>query len=589
MSRRVYAGPSLHRSATFRPTRKRSLWQRLRGTAASQSSYRTSRVKPVVDLRRMTHADGTQSRKAQRALDREAKHRQRRRARQAREVQRGFQHQSSLASKIVSRQALRHHRGAKSLLQRGGRVRQSNAKSNHASNIRAHAQTVTDAPAMPDVTPIQSKTSSASIGHAVSIQQTIARPKQPVSTTTDSLQAHDVLALSSPTPSTSDVSLSQLVSYSPQTSVSTNAPSINDVPLVVPASYELLTSNETGHSAKSSDTHTHVISKGGADTKHADRVAWHARLSLYVQERFQKIVRRRGRAANQLKSVEEQRTPVWRERVAYALRKVLRPFWNHTKRVCHVMWQFIRRPVLLIGSFGSVTAVIVLLGFSSLFRVEQIVLDGDTSIQQHQLTQLFADRLDQPAWWQAPSRSILSWRNAAVAQAVTEAYPSIAHVQIERKYPNVLVVHVEDREPQAIWRSGDALLFVDEYGFACCAATLGDWARGDIPRISDRSARAVSERTQVTQARHIAYVQAVQDAFHEQLPTLVIDRYEFPAARAEEVHLITQEGVRVMLSLTEPAHEQVNKLRIAIAQDIRDRFHTLEYIDLRVAEYVYYR
>lgn len=252
-------------------------------------------------------------------------------------------------------------------------------------------------------------------------------------------------------------------------------------------------------------------------------------------------------------------------------------------------WLIIRAPVLVIGSVGSVVALVVLFGFSNIFRVERVVLSGQTQLQQSELNQVLHDRLVKPRWWQAPSRSVLGWTQASVAQAVEQVHPELASLRLERRLPNVIVVHVEDRVPAAIWRTSNGLFFVDQQGYACCEATLSDWADATVPRVTDRSARAVSVNTSVTKDRHMEALHAVEDGIAQNVPVITVDRYEFPAAQAEELHVITQEGVKILFSLGFPIEDQIQKLRVTMAQEVGDRFASLEYIDLRVSEYAYYR
>jgi hypothetical protein len=80
---------------------------------------------------------------------------------------------------------------------------------------------------------------------------------------------------------------------------------------------------------------------------------------------------------------------------------------------------------------------------------------------------------------------------------------------------------------------------------------------------------------------------------HEKLPEIKINikEVDLPSPLADEVHVTTENGWRVFFTLERQLDQQIKNLQLVFENEISQKLpeEELDYVDLRVESWVYYR
>ena len=247
----------------------------------------------------------------------------------------------------------------------------------------------------------------------------------------------------------------------------------------------------------------------------------------------------------------------------------------------------LKRFVVTVGVLSALGGATYGLLFSSFFRVERVVLRGNPNITKAELNAAIRP-ITERKFLGVPLNGIFLVSSGELEDALHGAYPQLSDVSVTKKYPSVVAFDVAERNLAAIWQTGDRIVFLDARGVVCCDADVDALLEQDVPRVVDQSVRDIEVGQEATLPRHLNYVGQLTELFDRQLP-MQIARFELPSARGEEVHVVTAEGVRLMFSLNTPAESQVSKFKSVLREEIKDSYPSLQYVDLRVEDYVYYK
>lgn len=224
---------------------------------------------------------------------------------------------------------------------------------------------------------------------------------------------------------------------------------------------------------------------------------------------------------------------------------------------------------------------------SPFFRVERVVLHSAVAVPDAQLHAAIAPVLSRQ-FFGLPGDNIFLVPERDLETALIQSDPRVAAVHVTKKYPTILAFDVTERHIAAVWLSGRQAYFLDDAGVACCEASLDALLAQDLPRLVDLSLHPVEVGKETTLPRNIQYATQLSDVFRRSLP-MQIARFELPSAKAEEIHIVTSEGVQILFSLSRPVDVQMEKLQRVLREEIKDRYSSLQYIDLRVEGYAYYK
>ncbi|MFH2104839.1 MAG: hypothetical protein ABII72_01245 [Parcubacteria group bacterium] len=246
------------------------------------------------------------------------------------------------------------------------------------------------------------------------------------------------------------------------------------------------------------------------------------------------------------------------------------------------------KKVYLLVSIGTLSFLIYFLFFTNFFRVNKIILIDNVEVSQTEVEKVFDKFRERKRLWILPADNIFLLNKDDLNKFLIAEIPRLEQVEIEKKLTDMVKVKTKERQLLLVWVAGNELHYVDQYGSVCCRATLDEVVERDLPLVYDSNDREVYLREEVVTRNFVGFLQDLHQKFPQQVDA-EIKKFWAPSILAKEVHLETEAGWRVYFSIDRSVESQLGDLKIVMDEQIKTRIERVDYIDLRIDNWAYYK
>ncbi len=264
-------------------------------------------------------------------------------------------------------------------------------------------------------------------------------------------------------------------------------------------------------------------------------------------------------------------------------------FWKVHFGSSSLRWQGVKQRLIEWFSIGIVISLIVvplgiltwLIFFTDTFVVSSITVVDARDHTTEQVKEIAQDLKGQ---------NILFAQTPLLEERILGSIPQIRDVYIVRKLPATLKIVVQEKAPALLLLSGGKYYFVDAGGVAYEIARLDTLPGTVLPIIKNTDAEAQVElgRPVVSEA-FVAFAAQAQAS----LPAVAgaqVAEVRIPSLAAREVHFLFDTNWLIRFDSTRSLDSQLDVLKRLLASNIpSEDLPRLEYIDLRIANRVYYK
>jgi cell division septal protein FtsQ len=187
-------------------------------------------------------------------------------------------------------------------------------------------------------------------------------------------------------------------------------------------------------------------------------------------------------------------------------------------------------------------------------------------------------------------KNILFIQTPVLEQRLLADIPQIRDIHIVRKLPGTLKIIVQEKTPALLLLSNAKYYFVDGDGIAYEEARLDTLPGTVLPIVknNDQQARVTLGRPAVESA-FIGFVQEAQETAGDIVGAQVAE-IRIPSLAAREVHYTFDNNWLIRFDTTRPLVTQLGVLQRLLEHTIpEERKETIEYIDLRISNRVYFK
>lgn len=236
-----------------------------------------------------------------------------------------------------------------------------------------------------------------------------------------------------------------------------------------------------------------------------------------------------------------------------------------------------------------ILGAIYILFYSPFFKVENVIVSGGVSISEEDIQSVVNEKvLSQRSLLLFSAQNIFMLPSEKAEREILGAFPSMYHVDVVKDFPNVLRVEVSERESKFIWQVESGNYLIADDGIAIGDASQIHIESKEKPLIRSERNNPVELGQAVTNLRIIRFVEILEEKF-QQKTEIIVDAYVLPSAQAGEIHIISESGVKIMFNLESSADDQIENLVLLIDQELNGSVAGLEYIDMRVGSWIYYK
>ncbi len=252
-------------------------------------------------------------------------------------------------------------------------------------------------------------------------------------------------------------------------------------------------------------------------------------------------------------------------------------------------WEQLRRQAVEWSSFAFLLALLIvpvsiltwLIFFTKTFSVGAVtVVDAKPNTESE--VRSLADS--------ALGENIFFLPTTQLEEKIIRKLPQIRDIHILRKLPGTLKVIVQEKTPAFLLVSGGSYYFVDSQGIAYEDASLDQLPGVVLPTVKNSDSQATV--TLGANAVDPSFVNFIQEA-QQKLPDIThaqIAEINIPSLATREVHFNLDRNWRILMDTTRPAQGQIDVLSQLLEHTItQEEQQTLQYIDLRIPNRVYYK
>lgn len=225
------------------------------------------------------------------------------------------------------------------------------------------------------------------------------------------------------------------------------------------------------------------------------------------------------------------------------------------------------------------------------FRTEVFTVQAVTVVDAREHTGEAARTIVERAVERLPlNRNIFFAPTEAIEIEIVSALPQVRTVHITRKLPGTIKVIVQEKTPELLLLSGGKYYFVDQDGVPYEEARLEILPEVVLPTVknNDRAATVTLGAAAVDIA-FVTFLKEVQNELPKRTGSQVAE-VRIPSLAAREVHFTLDNNWQVRFDITRSAAQQLNILQRLLTTTIsEEEKKTLEYIDLRILNRVYYK
>ena len=236
-------------------------------------------------------------------------------------------------------------------------------------------------------------------------------------------------------------------------------------------------------------------------------------------------------------------------------------------------------------------AVVLVLGFvgygivfSSVFQIREIQVVGSKKIPPEDLKDIVQNVIHhQIVFWE--SQSIFLADVASIRERITQELVHIATVSATRKFPNSIIVQVQERKSVGIWCEGEKCFHIDREGIAF---EQGEANQEKVLVVSEGTPKNISLGDQVLEKQHLRSILEIAGEFERNLE-ISIERFLVPA-EMDKLTVRTTEGWEVYFDLQGDVTDQIFNFGLVLKEQIQEEgTKNLEYVDVRFGNRVYYK
>lgn len=244
--------------------------------------------------------------------------------------------------------------------------------------------------------------------------------------------------------------------------------------------------------------------------------------------------------------------------------------------------------VLFFGGlfFCLILGLVYFLIFSPYFKIKNITIKGTEKISQDEILNLTNQVLNGSYLKIIPQNSLILFPEQKLKELLKEKIPVIKEVRIIKKIPFSLTIEIKEREKVIVYCGEMKCFYLDEDGFAFEEAP--EIYGGLNLTLKDNSKREVKIKEVAINKDLVSFLSQIKE-FLEKFLSLTLLNFQIDFYPSRDLTAITSEGWQIFFNSSGDPKAQVQALQMVLEEKIKEQRNQLEYIDLRMANRIYYK
>lgn len=246
----------------------------------------------------------------------------------------------------------------------------------------------------------------------------------------------------------------------------------------------------------------------------------------------------------------------------------------------------LRGKTTLVGLFLAAIIALGILLFSNFFSIKRAIVLGNERIRNEDIENILKDAISGKRLYLFSAGNIILINDGKIKKKILDEMPLIENIEIKRMLPNSLKIKISERQPFAIWETTGKKYLIDSKGII--AYEIKDNNTNNLPIIYDRQNKSVEIKGEATFPQQINFIRNVLDSLKKET-NLEVESVSLPNSLGFEVDVKIKNGFLIYFNTERSVESQIRDLKSTLDKYIADKKDSIQYVDLRVENWIYYK
>ena len=160
-------------------------------------------------------------------------------------------------------------------------------------------------------------------------------------------------------------------------------------------------------------------------------------------------------------------------------------------------------------------------------------------------------------------------------------------LRMSKKLPHTLQIEIKEKNPSLVWITQEKYYYLEKNGLASQEADKDRLIAG-LPQIYDESNADLKVGEQIIKKEVVQFILNLKEKMPEETG-INIASFSAPTRIAPQINVKTEKGFAIYFDPQRDAEAQISKLKRTIDELLKNKLDSLQYIDLRMENRVYYK
>lgn len=242
--------------------------------------------------------------------------------------------------------------------------------------------------------------------------------------------------------------------------------------------------------------------------------------------------------------------------------------------------------IIFLGTAGY------LIFFSGFLAVAKIDIDGGEDARRDYIRNLIDSKLEGKYLNVIDRNNIVLFSRRNVKKEIADQFKIIKKITIRKKFPDSLNILIEEKNVPMIISSAGKKWVIDDDGYAFDEAeeNYAYMGKSNIPVIFDKSDKNFLLGQIILNQDYIKFIADFRRLSEDELEIELEKEIQVPNISSGDIRMKTKEGWMILMDENLGAQKEKEMLQVVLENKIeKEKRPNLEYIDIRIANKVYYK
>ncbi len=232
--------------------------------------------------------------------------------------------------------------------------------------------------------------------------------------------------------------------------------------------------------------------------------------------------------------------------------------------------------------------------YSSYFTIKNIKISGLQKINESEIRDIINSQINSRKILIFKQNNIFIFDENSIKNKIDSKY-ALDFLKVEKGLPGNLSFEIQEKTPIIIWKTGDKYYFVDKDGVIIREIPEGEsWNNGSnqpgskMAVVFDENNEPTTIKETILTSETVKTIAELQNNLFG-VTGLLISNFRTTKHSNSTIKSLTNEGWEIYFSTINDLNAQVEKLKLFLGEKKPEDRQSLEYVDLRFPDRVYYK